>query len=703
MLKSYIPEYTITSINGSGVLKALQNDSLPELDLLVREAVQNSADAALDMEGDSSNVSFKIGEFVPWKLNCEFESIYTVLNERFSGGSATFLEIRDSKTVGLTGPVDVEHIAGNDGDHGNYFKLVFENGQEQTNSNAGQAGGSWGYGKSVYYRVGIGLVLFYSRIKTSTGFESRLVASLVEHDKTGESILKEVQRDSIGRAWWGARTSSAQEQVFPISDEGYIERLLDIFSLRPFSGEQTGTSIVIPYINEERLLKGIFPDECGVSEEVIQTCSWKDSVSEYIELAVQKWYAPRIFNKHLDQFPEHKWLMVRVNEVSIRTQNMRPFFVLSQELYNAGLSENAGIHYTPTSFPMIKTIPIPSKKVEGGIAGHLALAKVNAADFGQNNSTISPYVYLRLFTKTPLNDPIVMFARTPGMILSYRIEGEWAKGLKRPEGDDEFVVMFFVPKCEAKLKSSISDPEYKDMPLGEYLRKCEKSDHLDWNDASNLTVITNIRKQIISKANDALSEDDDTVLEGTVSKLSGRLGKRLLPSTKFGRQRPGGGGGGGGGGAAASNYALDLKTPAFFSDHLEIDFTLTLFNSRKRIEIGLLVEDEAGSGLDAVSWRNKLATEFPCKITRIESCEIQAKNTNQKFIYPGACQKDLPLISNAISQIELLFDEHGDTSGFVVSNSVTNTVLTGKIVIESKERIYRLLLNEIKRMGAKNE
>ena len=34
---------------GSGALKALQNDSLPDLDLLVREAIQNSSDAALGL------------------------------------------------------------------------------------------------------------------------------------------------------------------------------------------------------------------------------------------------------------------------------------------------------------------------------------------------------------------------------------------------------------------------------------------------------------------------------------------------------------------------------------------------------------------------------------------------------------------------------------------------------------------------------
>lgn len=38
---------------GSGALKALQNDSLPELDLLVREAIQNSSDASRKIKESS--------------------------------------------------------------------------------------------------------------------------------------------------------------------------------------------------------------------------------------------------------------------------------------------------------------------------------------------------------------------------------------------------------------------------------------------------------------------------------------------------------------------------------------------------------------------------------------------------------------------------------------------------------------------------
>ena len=44
---------------GSVTLKSLQNDNIPELDLLVRESIQNSSDAALNLPGQSYCVTLQ--------------------------------------------------------------------------------------------------------------------------------------------------------------------------------------------------------------------------------------------------------------------------------------------------------------------------------------------------------------------------------------------------------------------------------------------------------------------------------------------------------------------------------------------------------------------------------------------------------------------------------------------------------------------
>ena len=90
---------------GSETLKSPQNDSIPEIDLLVREAIQNSSDAALKEEGDSFDINFQIGTFSPRKLNQYLTAAESILNRRFPEELARFMEIRDTKTSGLTGSI----------------------------------------------------------------------------------------------------------------------------------------------------------------------------------------------------------------------------------------------------------------------------------------------------------------------------------------------------------------------------------------------------------------------------------------------------------------------------------------------------------------------------------------------------------------------------------------------------------------------
>lgn len=162
---------------GSVTLSSLQNDAVPELDLLVREAIQNSSDASIGIPGDSYVVAFRTGGFSPAVFNSYLSDIGDELNARYAAGNAEYIEIRDTKTTGLTGSIRKSEIKKDD--HGNFFKLIYDTGKKQTQITAG---GNHGLGKSVYYRVGIGIVIFYSRIATESGYESRLIITLVEDE-----------------------------------------------------------------------------------------------------------------------------------------------------------------------------------------------------------------------------------------------------------------------------------------------------------------------------------------------------------------------------------------------------------------------------------------------------------------------------------------------------------------------------------------
>ena len=699
MLDSHILGMDYGSSYGSGSLKALQNDNLPEIDLLVREAIQNSSDASLREPFDSFGVSFNYKKFSPKRFNNILSDVKDILNERYPDEEADYLEIRDYKTAGLTGSIRRADVAKSPDDHGNYFKLVFDTGKEQTNSDDGMAGGSWGYGKSVYFRFGIGLVLFYSQIKVDDKYESRLIVALVEHENSEDAILSRVRNDAIGRAWWGRQDALDPTELLPITDVNEIEEILNIFDIELFGPTETGTSIVIPYINKKKLMDGIFPENCGISEDVISMCSFKDDIVEYTKLAIQKWYAPKIFNKNLKNYSNQKWLAARVNGVGIKNTDMRPLFQLVQELYTSALSANkfGKQEYNSLVFKGIKSVPVPSKKVQGDRAGFVSTVIVTNDDLGSTGAIIPPQAYLRLFGALTKNDPIVMYARAAGMVLDYKIDGRWTKGLIKPEGEDEMLISFFVPDCSLKLKDDKVLGEYSGMSLGNYLRKCEKSDHMAWTDPSSLTVVTNIASQTSAKINDCYRTKSSDESEGTASKLSGKLGRRLLPTLSYGKKKGGSGGSGGAGGSGGSINNLDciLSQSIISADSMTIEFELKFKNIRKEAFIGLFVESEVGL-MDANSWKTGIGTEFPIEIPIVANCSVLALNSNQTITFDSSCTKENRYIKNDFSTIEVIYTENGDALGFKVSNTVTNAVVKGMLVLKSRNKKYCCTIKEAK-------
>ncbi len=696
MLDSCVLGTTYSSAYGSGVLKVMQNETLPEIDLLVREAIQNSSDASLYQPGPFFGVNFNYSTFCPKRLNSIFEKISGILDERYPQNSADFLEIRDYKTAGLTGNTRINEIDADD--HGNYFKLVFDTGKEQTNNDGGKAGGSWGYGKSVYFRMGIGLVIFYSHIKNGNDYESRLIASIVENENKTTSILKKLRSDAIGRGWWGRKPADAEDEILPITDEREIQEILDIFGIEPFGETETGTSIIIPYIDEERLLHGIFPENCNLQEDIIAMCSFKDDIVEYTKLAIQKWYAPKIDNKNLDKYSDLKRLNVRVNDEPIRYKDMRPFFRLVQELYTSALSANRNdtLTYQSPEFDGIKTVLIPSNKIEGEKAGHVSTVVVDNRALGSTGSAIPPQAYLRIFSGLAENDPIVMYARAAGMVLDYKVDGEWTKGIVKPEDSGSYMVSFFVPDCSLQVKKGVWNSGYDNNDFGEYLRRCEKSDHMDWNDDSNQTIALNIKRQVRSRINNCYKKVDNEENGGAVSRLSGKIGRKLLPQLGYGvKKKTGSGSSGGGGGSVASNFELHLVPPKYSKNNVSISFMMQFKNNRKDAFVGLFVESEIGV-LDAKTWETNIKTVFPIKIIGLEKCKTFAVNTQRELMFDADCSEQNPSIRNDYSRIELVYTDNGSILGIKVKNEITNAVVLGDIILTTSDIRYCYDLKESK-------
>ena len=123
-MKIEIAEHGRMTESGSSLLRLIQNQSMPLLDLLVREAVQNSLDAT-NKSDPFVAVDISVKDFRAKDLNKHFDSIHHTLNSRFpSAQPYKSIVVRDSNTFGLTGPVRYKDVV--DNRFGNLLKLVYE-------------------------------------------------------------------------------------------------------------------------------------------------------------------------------------------------------------------------------------------------------------------------------------------------------------------------------------------------------------------------------------------------------------------------------------------------------------------------------------------------------------------------------------------------------------------------------------------------
>ena len=683
---------------GSTALKSLQNDNIPELDLLVREAIQNSSDAAASMPTAHYRVEFNTDEFDKTALCSQLPDVGPLLLKKFGTGAGKFLEIRDLNTQGLTGPYRKKEIG--QLDHGNYFKLIFDSGKKQDQIGAG---GNWGFGKSVYYRVGeAGLAIFYTRIKTSGGgFEERMVATLIEDEADlKNSLLHKIQSDATGRAWWGRPDATKDDRVLPITDHEKIVEFLDIFGLRPFKKMETGTSVIVPYVDEKRLLGAVVP-EGVLKEDERNRFIWSRSIEEYLKYAIQKWYAPKLHNVALEERGTGlKWLRARVNGELIRRDDMQRFFQLTQELYNTALAKCLETKYVSPAFPGIETKEIRvQRKAEcltSQTVGHVAFIKITRADLDPRG--LSPYTLTGNFQNSESeNEPIVMFSREPGMVINYSISGEWSKGIIAPkkqhgQPDDEYIFAFFVPVTSNAFDKALNPKlAEKYTNLGGYLRECESSDHTDWSDNRGRTLVQKIKYHVGSKVAEATKSVVEPLAASPTSRLSGRVGRLLMPKSNYMEDEPKPprtpGPGGGGGGAKSKKFAI-LGT-SLERDLLTIDFVLPMGEHAKKTLV-LEVQTESGT-IGAQKWSEQVGTRFPFTI-RSASITVRLRSGEDRTI---ACNENLPATENDGLTLRMAGNAGGASRIEVVCAAPGQTV-TGQIVVSSADRKIELAVKEIK-------
>lgn len=587
------------SQTGSSLLRLIQNSYTPALDLLIRESVQNSIDAAVYSKGPIKyDVSTR--EFNKSDVIHHFTGIEENLNSRYKDESQTSIVVRDSNTTGLTGPLHQDYII--DGDFGNLLKLVYEISMPQEKEGAG---GSWGLGKTVYFRVGMGLVIYYSRIEIENGeYESRLAACLIEDETKENTLLPDTKNIKRGIAWWGK--AHTKDSTRPITDQEKIKEILNNFNVKEYIGNETGTTVIIPFIDENMLIP---------KNRNIENLWWYSNIDLYLLMALQRWYAPRIDNK---SYPYGKYLMASVNGELIKKENMEPIYSIINTLYTTASNGKT----TPDNFindQMITTEKIELwRTLQVREAGKVAFTKVNRdiLKMGVPDNKKSPYEYIDLEENGEENPPILLYLRKPGMVVNYETHGKWVNGIENTS-EDEYIIGIFVPNSE-----NIVTSEGANIELDEYLRQGEKADHSSWSDIMigdrRLTIVDRIQRNVsnaIKKVYNSKEEDINASRSGALSKS---LAKWFLPPVGFGN-------------APRSNRSPKTKQPRgtrkrsgnlqilqtyIDRDDIIMDFFIKIPNNREILELELRVDTEGGKKFKGNNWEKEteLGTEFPVEI-----------------------------------------------------------------------------------------
>lgn len=529
-MKIEIMEFGRVNQTGASLLRILQNHELPYLDLFIREGLQNSLDAHDKSKGKQVKVNISTGEFESKKFSKELEGISKKIDKRFGLSNQKYIALQDSNTFGLTGPLTAEDVK--DYEYGNLISLVYSIAKPQTNEGSG---GSWGYGKTAFYRMGIGIIVYYTRIETAFNkYESRLVVAMAEDEKSVDSMIPSINKGpKQGMAWWGEEYK--ENKTKPITDLQVITSFLKIFGIKEYSGNETGTTIIIPYVDERKLLdhNKSFTSEDGRTQPI-----WYRSLEDYIKISIQRWYSPRLDN----QLYHGGYLEFSINGKTFKKEEMEPFYKVMQDLYNLS-KEKYGVkkhllHYENLEY---QTEEIRrSKDVKYPLVGKVSFVKVTKDQLEETspNYRNSVYEMANIKNNSPdKNKPIIAFSRRPGMIVSFETsQSLWLSGVDSTN-ENEYIISFFVLESENIIEYIVKN-ETQVINLDEYIKQGEEADHREWFDSTlgnnNLSIVDRIKKNIAIKIKDRFNFKEVKLESEQKSVLSSRYASILLPDRDFG-------------------------------------------------------------------------------------------------------------------------------------------------------------------------
>lgn len=493
------------NLKGSKALELIMDNKTPKIDLLVRESIQNSADATLD-DARCCRIKFDLKQFSNNKFASFFEDYDKRFMEEFGDSMPKALIISDYRTTGLLGkPYEDPHHPNN------LYKLVYAFLESDKGENSG---GSWGIGKSVYYRYGSGVVFYYTCTYEDGFYNHKLVGAMLEDEQAPDKIINDVEK-YLGVAFIGkyGRGEDGSFQSLPITDSHSISEFLSVFGLSLYPEGETGTVIIIPYFEPDNLL----------GDKMYEgKATWDDDFYETLKMSIQRWYFPRIGNTLIN-----KYIEVFVNGERVE---LIPFFKTLQELFNGTL-------------PDVNKYQIKAPNFDSGanILGTFNYKKFTKQELDvlvAPNWYPSPYSLLdiRNDENGSSNDSIIFYTRKPKMIVTY---DDSRKFTSLESGPNEYIIGVFKLNDYAKSHGSY---------LGEYFKESETANHKGWEDikeskkAPGITLLSKkpfstIRKEIGKELSSKFSVQiiEEKLTQNT--RLQRDLGELLLPPEDFGKDK----------------------------------------------------------------------------------------------------------------------------------------------------------------------
>ncbi|WP_139148933.1 hypothetical protein [Alkalicoccus daliensis] len=545
----------------------------------------------------------------------------------------------------------------------------------------------------------MGLVVYYTRIKLSDGsFQSRLAACLVENEKEENTLLEpESKGPKRGIAWWGELRK--ENQTVPVTNEAEVLEILKDMNVIPFKGEETGTAVILPFVSEEELMQTAKASYEG------ERYWWLNGLEEYLKVAVQRWYAPRIENR---DYKLNKWMKVSINNKVISRTEMLPLFKLVQDLYNASSYTGDKMPSLIINREKIKVEKIHLRNIfeKSGEAGQMVFSKLKKADLKMDppDNHSAPYAQADvIYNEGDLNPPVITFVRQAGMLINYDATGSWVNNIQ-PTTGDEYIIGIFVPNSKNLLKN-----EYGSVSLEEYLRAGEKADHTSWNDHTfgdiNPHIVAKIKNQSGKKINDLYKVSEQSPSEVVKTGMGRSLASILLPPEQFGK-------------AASNGNRIKKKSDSKLTDKSKksslsingkaqydkgktiIPFQLNIGGKVEKATLKLLVSSETGN-ISEMKWEDEkeIGTPFPLKVTNLEIEKIETKN-NAISVHNVMGQK------SAIDGVEIIEPELIYTSKFKVPYGISfhktveaAAIISGRIEFQSSERSLKATISNMDEVG----